>query len=75
MISYNDVLSRDPSEYVDHLDEFGFMNPHLIVKVEYDDGIEISFRVGNRSPLPDENWYYMLIDGEDGLFALDYGTM
>ena len=67
---YEDVLTDDPKEYQERLSEFGLSDPALTVKAAYSDGTEITFRVGNDSGLEDADFRFMIVDGDNRLFAV-----
>lgn len=68
-----DVLTDDPTEYRDHLADFGLDAPELEARIVYTDGIEVALRVGDKGP--DGVWRYMLVDGDDRLFAFSNGSV
>lgn len=73
-LSYQSVLSEDPAEYADRLADFGLDAPRLVVEVTYADGHRWVVRIGNAVSLDESNAYYMTVDGDDRLFALDKGS-
>ena len=74
VISYDDILSEDPAEYRDHLADFGLDPAEITAEFEYTDGTSAKITIGNGSGFDDETWYYMLLEGDDRLLALDKGT-
>ena len=74
ILSHTDVLADDWTALQEYLSEFGLDTPQVSVHVAYTDGTEATFHIGNASPLEDESWYYMTVDGDPRLFALDKGT-
>ncbi len=66
---YADILSEDPEEYRDHLDEFGLDDPYIIAQAQFSDGQSVTVRLGDRMPTEDA-WYYMTVDGDDRLYAV-----
>ena len=74
VISYDDILSDDPEEYQPHLSEFGLEEPRCVAVFTYTDGTVETIRIGNRSDELDSSFYYMLVDGHAGLYALDIST-
>ena len=68
-----DVLIDDPAEYRDHLADFGLDAPELEARIVYTDGAEVTLRVGDKGP--DGAWRYMLMDGDDRLFAFSNGSV
>ena len=68
-----DVLTDDPAEYRDRLADFGLDAPELEARIVYTDGAEVTLRVGDKGP--DGAWRYMLMDGDDRLFAFSNGSV
>lgn len=73
VISYDDILTGDASAYAEHMADFGLVQP-LVVTVDYADGQQVTMRIGAASGMTDETWYYMTVDGDPHLFAVDKGT-
>ena len=67
---YEDILTENPNDYRDRLDEFGLAEPTLTAKAAYADGKTVSFRIGDASGLEDADWRFMLVDGDDHLYAV-----
>lgn len=68
-----DVLTENPADYADHLADFGLDAPRYTARIEYRDGRTLTLRVGNASH--EGTWRYMLIDGDDRLFAFANGDV
>ena len=68
-----EVLTDNPAEYRDHLADFGLDVADLEAHIVYTDSIEITLRVGDKGP--DGTWRYMLVDGDDRLFAFSNGSV
>ena len=66
-----EVLTEDPADYADHLADFGLESPCYEAWITYADGREAHLRVGNAEP--GGAWRYMLLSGDDRLFALSRG--
>ena len=75
VISYEEVLTDDPADYQAELADFGLQTPRVTAEMTYTDGQSVTLRVGDASGMPDETWFYMTVDGDDRLFALDKGTV
>ncbi|MDO4484035.1 MAG: DUF4340 domain-containing protein [Clostridia bacterium] len=75
VISYDDILTEDKAEYIDQLEELGLAQPRLTLDIAYTDGQTVRLNIGMASPLEDETWSYMLVEGDDRLFAVDKGTV
>ena len=70
-LTAEDVLTGDPADYAGHLADFGLENPRYEAWITYADGQEVHIRVGDAEP--EGTWRYMLISGDDRLFALSRG--
>lgn len=68
-----DVLTDDPAVYADHLADFGLEFPQYEARIVYTDGTDITLRVGDQGP--DGTWHYMLVSGDDRLFAFSNGSV
>ena len=66
---YEAVLSEDPEEYQQRLQDFGLAEPSLIAEAEYSDGKELTLRIGDSSGLEDGDFRYMTVDGDPRLYA------
>ena len=74
ILSCEEVLTSDPAEYRDHLEDFGLDAPKYEAIVTYSDGVTAHLRIGN--PGAENNaWYYMTVDGDDRLFAFSRGMV
>ena len=73
VISYEDVLAENAADYAAYNDEFGLDQP-LTVDVTYTDGSSVRLYVGAKGPLEEDTWYYMTVEGDSRLFALDKST-
>lgn len=67
---YEEILTENPAEYRERLEEFGLEEPELTASADYADGKTISFRIGDASGLEDADWRFMLVDGDDRLYAV-----
>lgn len=75
VVSYQAVLTEEPAEYRGHEADFGLDKPKLTAVYRYTDGNSCTVHLGMESMLDDETYSYMLIDGDDRLFAADNGTV
>ena len=74
IIACEAVLTDDPSEYRDHLADFGLDTPKYEATITYVDGVVAHLRIGN--PGAENNaWYYMTIEGDDRLFSASRGMV
>ena len=72
-ITADEVLSDDPAEYADHLADYGLEEPRYEAHIVYTDGTEVTLRVGDKGH--EGTWRYMIIDGDDRLFAFSNGSV
>lgn len=73
-VSYSEILTDDPADYRDRLEEFGLDTPRAVAEITYADGVVCTLRIGDASELENSSFFYMTVDGDDRLFALDRGT-
>lgn len=73
-ITYEEILTEDPAVYEQDPEEFGFQDPLAKVTIRYTDGKEMTLILGNSGVL-EESFYYMLVEGDPRLFAVDKGTV
>lgn len=71
-LSYQEILTEDVSAY--SLADFGLEAPLLTLDVTYTDGAHWVLHLGDTLSLEENNAYYMLVDGDSRLFALDKGS-
>lgn len=72
-ITAEDVLTGDPAVYQAHLADYGLDEPRYEARIVYTDGTVASLRVGDKGH--DGAWRYLLIDGDDRLFAFSNGSV
>lgn len=72
-ITAEDVLTDDPADYAGHLADYGLEDPRYEARIVYTDGVEVTLRVGDKGP--DGTWRYMLMSGDDRLFAFSNGSV
>lgn len=72
-IEAEEVLTEDASVYADHLADFGLDDPRYEAEITYTDGTVVHLRVGDESY--EGAWRYLLIDGDDRLFAFSNGSV
>ena len=75
VISCEAVLTDDPALYLGELSAFGLDEPMLVATVDYTDEASITLRVGGAVSEDDAGWLYMLMEGDERLFAIDRGTV
>lgn len=68
------VLTDDPSQYQDHLADFGLDSPRYEAVITYTDGVTAHLMIGH--PGAENNaWYYMIIEGDNRLFSFSRGMV
>ncbi len=73
-ITCEQVISDDPAEYADHLPEYGLEPPDCTAVITFRDGTIRTMHIGSRAPHTSA-WYYMMMEGDDRLFALSKGMV
>lgn len=71
-LGYQEILTDDASAY--SLADFGLEAPLLTLDVTYTDGAHWTLHLGDTLSLEENNAYYMLLEGDNRLFALDKGS-
>lgn len=71
-LTYQEILTEDVSAY--SLADFGLEEPLLTLDVTYTDGAHWIMYLGDTLSLEENNAYYMLVEGDSRLFALEKGT-
>lgn len=66
-------LTDQPTDYADHLPDFGLENPRYEARIVYTDGSAVTLFVGDKGH--DGTWRYMLVSGDDRLFAFSNGSV
>ena len=74
-ISCAGVLTDDPELYRDDMPAFGLGEPRLIADIAYTDGTAVTLRVGDSVSGDDTAWFYMTLDGDGRLFAVETGNV
>lgn len=74
IISCEEVLTDDPTDYAAHLSDFGLAEPRYTATITYADGVCVTMRVGDASAHSTAT-RYMLIDGDDRLFTISKGIV
>lgn len=75
VVSYEQILSNDPREYQEYLPEMGLDTPYISAIISYQDGIQVRLFIGDEVPGENGRWFYMRVEGDNRLFALDRGTV
>ena len=70
-IAVEEVLTEDDSVYIGHLADYGLEQPRYEARIVYADGTDFVLSVGDKGP--DGTWRYMIISGDERLFAFSFG--
>lgn len=66
---YEEVLTENPEEYRNRLEEFGLADPEITADALFADGTDVTIRIGNRIG-GDEDLRFMTVEGDPRLFAV-----
>ena len=75
VLSCEAVLTDDLALYLGDLAAFGLADPTVVARIAYTDGQSAVLRIGSAVSEDDAGWLYMLLDGDERLFAIDKGTV
>ena len=74
-LTYEDIYTENRSDWEPDASDFGLKDPLVTAVFRFTDGTEVTARIGNSAD-PEENaCYYMTVDGDDRLYAVDSGTV
>ena len=73
-LSYEEVLTEDPSDYRDQLADFGLSPAKLTAAVRFADGTETVLRIGNEAD-EEGNVCYLLREEDPRLYAVSASTV
>ena len=74
-LEYSDVFTENRADWEPEAKEFGFLDPLVTAEFRFTDGTQVTVKVGNSTDPADNDSYFMTVDGDDRLFALDAGTV
>ena len=74
-LTYEDVFTEDAKEYADHLEDFGLAEPTVRATGIFQDGAQVTVYVGDSADPEENSAYYMTVEGDDRLFAVNAGTV
>ena len=74
-LTYEDVFTEEPKEYAEHLADFGLEDPLVQATAVFRDGKRIAVNVGDSADPEGNSVYYMTVEGDGRLFALNSGTV
>lgn len=75
VVSYERILADTPDEYAVYLAEMGLADPYVTAVITYRDGEKFTLSIGDEVLGEQNRWFYLLVDGDQRLFALDRGTV
>lgn len=74
VVAYERVLAEDKTAYAEYRQEFGLTRPRVTAEISYTDGASVTLHIGDPSPMEEDTWYYMEVEGDARLFAVDQDT-
>ena len=76
-LNYTELLTEDAAVYETHPEDFGLAEPLITVAVSFRGKTEESLhlRIGDAIEAEESSAYYMVIDGQSPLYAVDAGTV
>ena len=72
---YKDIFTEKPEEWEAQAAVFGLEDPQIMAEVSFTDGTTVTVKVGNTSNPEGNDSYYMSVNGDGRLYALDAGTV
>ena len=74
-LTYEDIFTENRTDWEPDAEDFGLKDPLVTAVFRYTDGTEITAHFGDSAD-PDGNAvYYMVVDGDDRLYAVSAGTV
>ena len=74
-LTYDDIFTENRTDWEPNAEDFGLKDPLVTAVFRYTDGTEITARFGDSADPDDNAYYYMIIDGDDRLYAAAAGTV
>ena len=74
-LTYDDVFTENRADWEPNAEDFGLKDPRVTAVFRYTDGSEITAHFGDSADPGDNAYYYMVVDGDDRLFAVAAGTV
>ena len=67
---FEEVLTGNEEDYLNHQEEFGLADPALTAVVSFTDGTSLEIHIGDPSGIADRDYRYMTVKGDPRLFAV-----
>lgn len=74
-LTYDDIFTENRADWEPDAADFGLEEPLLTTVFRYTDGTEVTAHFGDSADPDDNAYYYMIIDGDDRLYAVAAGTL
>ncbi len=74
-LTYDDVFTDNRADWEPDAEDFGLKDPLVTAVFRYTDGTEVTARFGDSADPGENAYYYMIVDGDDRLFAVAKGTV
>ena len=74
-LTYEDIFTENRADWEPEAEAFGLAEPQIIAVIRYTDGTEVTARIGNAADDGENAYYYMTVDGDDRLYAVDAGAV
>ncbi len=72
---YKDIFTENREVWESQPEAFGLKKPKIIAAISFTDGTTVTVRIGKTADPVDGDSYYMVVDGDDRLYAVDAGTV
>ena len=74
-LAYDDVFTENRADWEPDAEDFGLKDPLVTAVFRYKDGTEVTARFGDSADPGANAYYYMVVEGDDRLFAVAKGTV
>ena len=74
-MTYEDVFTENREDWEADKADFGLADPKITAMIRFTDGTEITARIGDAADDGENAVYYLSVDGDDRLYAVDAGTV
>ena len=74
-LTYEDVFTENRADWEPDKADFGLDDPLVTAVFRFTDGAEVTARIGESADPDNKAYYYLVIDGDDRLYAVSSGTV
>ena len=74
-VTYEDVFTENRADWEPDAADFGLADPLITATFRYTDQTETTIRIGDSADPEGNAYYYMMVDGDDRLYAVSSGTV